>query len=53
MKIIGIDPGMSKASTVCMLNDNNEIVIEDYNHDRLRNLCRYYSTLNSQRHIVT
>jgi hypothetical protein len=37
-KVIGIDPGMSKASTVCMLNDNNEIVIEDYNHDRLRNL---------------
>lgn len=35
-KIIGIDPGMSKASTVCMLNDNNEIVIKDYNHDELR-----------------
>lgn len=35
-KIIGIDPGMSKASTVCMLNDKNEIVITDYSHDELR-----------------
>lgn len=35
-KIIGIDPGMSKASTVCMLNDKNEIVIKDYSHDELR-----------------
>jgi hypothetical protein len=37
-KIICIDPGMSKASTVCMLNDNNEIVIKDYSHDELREL---------------
>lgn len=36
IKIIGIDPGMSKASTVCMLNDENEIVIKDYSHDELR-----------------